>query len=671
MPNLLELNSLDRYRLFLGLGGGLLFAVTLARILAGGDDSGTTRVIAATSMTAFALFAHKISFVTRNHHAFAVICLLPMTLHMAAMTYWSSLSYDLAISNMVILSLICLSIDDRRWLNIQVTIWCACVISVAWVIENPIMSPLTYSILVVVLAVFIGMLVVNFYEAQDLLARKIAELEESQSFANVGTWEVDLKTMQPTWSKTTREIMQMNNPSDPLTFHNLLADTSANEDFSTQIRRFFEGEDSFDAVGQIATAKGEHIWVRSRGTTFYEKGIPVRKFGVFLDISDHMEREQALEEARKEAESAAAARTQFLANMSHEIRTPMNGVIGMTSLLEQEELSDTAAKHVSVIQSCSEALLTTINDILDFTKLDAGKLELEKQPFILNDVIDSSVQIVQQAIEEQGLELVRSGSVPQAHLVGDPLRLKQVLVNLLSNATKFTEQGSISIHAHVLNESDTDCHFQLSVIDTGIGIDKAAQTKLFSPFVQADTSTTRKYGGTGLGLAICHKIVSQMGGEIRLESTPDEGAKFTINLTLPITEHAVQEHQAVDLNLSENLKVLIAEDNKVNQTVATKMLKKLGIEATVVSNGRLAVEQVSRSDFDLVLMDVQMPVMDGIEATSMIREQADVQQPKIIALTANALVEDRERCLAAGMDDFITKPIRLEDLRTAIARNHC
>ena len=163
MPNLLELNSLDRYRLFLGLGGGLLFAVTLARILAGGDDSGTTRVIAATSMTAFALFGHKISFVIRNHHAFAVICLLPMTLHMAAMTYWSSLSYDLAISNMVILSLICLSIDDRRWLNIQVTIWCACVISVAWVIENPIMSPLTYSILVVVLAVFIGMLVVNFF----------------------------------------------------------------------------------------------------------------------------------------------------------------------------------------------------------------------------------------------------------------------------------------------------------------------------------------------------------------------------------------------------------------------------------------------------------------------------------------------------------------------------
>ena len=189
--------------------------------------------------------------------------------------------------------------------------------------------------------------------------------------------------------------------------------------------------------------------------------------------------------------------------------------------------------------------------------------------------------------------------------------------------------------------------------------------------MQADTSTTRKYGGTGLGLAICHKIVSQMGGEIRLESAPEEGAKFTINLTLPTTEHAAQEHQAVDLNLSENLKVLIAEDNKVNQTVATKMLKKLGIEATVVSNGRLAVEQVSRSTFDIVLMDVQMPVMDGIEATSMIREQADVQQPKIIALTANALVEDRERCLAAGMDDFITKPIRLEDLRTAIARNHC
>ena len=670
MPNLLELSSLTRYRIFLAIASALLLAVTVARWLAGEDGNYATRVIAVVAAGFFALWAARIPVVTRNHHGFAVLCLMPLTLHMASMTYNSNLAYDVAISNMVILTLICSVMDNRQWLHAQVVLWCVAVISVAWIVPEPIMSPLTYSILMIVLAIFVGMLVINFYEAQVLLQRKISELEESQEFANVGTWEVDMRTLQPSWSKTTRDIMQMGNSTDTLSFDQLLADHPANEDFTIQIRDFFHGADSYDAIGQVMAGDGTPIWVHSRGTTFYEQGKPVRKFGVFIDISQHVEREQALEQARKAAEAAAEARTQFLANMSHEIRTPMNGVIGMTSLLQQEPLSESAKNHVGVIESCSEALLTTINDILDFTKLDAGKLELESRAFQLSDVVSSASDIVKQAIEDKGLTLNLTGNYPDGHLMGDPLRLKQVLVNLLSNASKFTDQGTITIHSEIVDETSGQCTFELQVIDTGIGISDEAQARLFSPFVQADASTTREYGGTGLGLAICRKIIEQMAGEISLTSTPGNGSTFTVRLTQPFTQAPRAE---IDSNLetmqSGHLKVLVAEDNKVNQAVATKMLKKLGLQAVVVANGREALNHVKDEEFDLVLMDLQMPVMDGIEAALQIRADRKLRQPKIIALTANALVEERNKCLAAGMDDFLTKPIRLEDLRNAIGAN--
>lgn len=673
MPNLLELNSFSRYRLFLGLGGGLLVAVSAARYLTGDLEHYATRLTAALAACAYALFAPHIGVVARNYHAFAVLSVLPLTIHMAVMTFAANLSYDIAIANMVILLLLCACFDVRRWLNMQVAIWCAAVITPAWAVEYPVMSPLTYTILMVVMAVVVGMLIINFYEAQALLSRKMQELDESQEFARVGTWEFDLRTMAASWSKTTHSIIGTDVTSGPESLDQLLADTPANEEFACQIRQFFEGADTYDAVGQVITGDGGLIWVHSRGTTFYEQGKPVRKFGVFLNISDQVEREQALEEARRVAESATAARTQFLANMSHEIRTPMNGVIGMTSLLQREPLSPAAAEQVGIIQSCGEALLATINNILDFTKLDAGKVALEDGAFDLAEVIEASAQIVRKAIEDKGLQLSIVVDMPRLYLLGDALRLKQVLINLLSNASKFTGEGAITVRARVLGVPAETCRFRIEVADTGIGISADAQERLFSPFEQADSSTTREYGGTGLGLAISRKFVEQMQGQISVQSTPGAGSTFAIEMALPVTDAPVARDLAPVSNaIPSHLKILLAEDNRVNQLVATRMLQKIGLRATVVGNGREAVQRAADGHFDLVLMDLQMPIMGGIEATRAIRSRKDLRQPRIVALTANVLLEDRRRCLQAGMDGFLTKPITVEDLQAIIVaqQNH-
>lgn len=661
---------MTRYRLFMAVGGALLLIGFFVRILADEGGNSATRLIAACAMVAFAVFAPRIAWVVRHHHPAALLCLLPLTFHMTMMTFTSNLSHDMAISNLVILMMICAAVDKRVWLNLLVAIWCTCLISTAWAVETPIMSPLTYTILMIAAAVLIGMVVINFHEAQELLRRKINELNESQAFARVGTWEVDLATMTPTWSTVSHQILDVPEGTVDPSFSAMLVTSDANSDFSNQIHRFFEGADKYDSTGQIVTGNGEPMWIHSRGTTFYEQGKPVRKFGVFSDITRHVEREQALEEAKLVAESAAEARTQFLANMSHEIRTPMNGVIGMTSLLERELLSDDAKYYVEVIQGCSESLLTTINDILDFTKLDAGKVLLESRVFNVAKLLDDSLAIVRKSIDDKGLTIHLTGDAHELNLVGDPLRLSQVLVNLLSNAIKFTQTGSITIHAEQRGCIRNEQKLLLQVIDTGIGMDAQAQECLFSPFTQADASTTRKFGGTGLGLAISQKLVNQMHGELRVKSECNKGTTFSMELSLRVAEKATlaaePEKKAPTF---EGLHILLAEDNKVNQAVATRMLDVLGIQTTVVENGEEAVDQVKNRTFDVVLMDLQMPQMDGLNATRHIRALQNIQQPKIIALTANAMLEDRDRCTKAGMNDFLSKPIRLNDLRTAIAAN--
>jgi signal transduction histidine kinase/ActR/RegA family two-component response regulator len=511
--------------------------------------------------------------------------------------------------------------------------------------------------------------------ALDRTARSEERLNLALGMAGLHIFEVDYKRHELIKAGAEDTFF-----SEPKTYAEIARDVSVTIDprdrrvVMEAWRRHLRNGEPFGPEYRIARKDNVEVWATGRMMLIEdEAGQPLRLVGALQDITARKKAEQALFRARDEAEAANRAKSQFLANMSHEIRTPMNGVIGMNELLLRTPLTPQQRRYAQAAKTSADALMVIIDDILDISKLEAGRVELEAIDFSLLHVAEGVVELLMPQAADKGVAVtchVSEGA--RTPMKGDPTRLRQILLNLASNGLKFTERGHVDIDIQAEPVDASRRRVRVEVRDTGIGVTDEQKRKLFRNFQQADSSTTRRFGGTGLGLAISRQLIELMGGRIGVKDRDGGGAVFWFELELEVGQELAAPGEVVvtsDAEPAGHARVLLVEDNEVNAMLAGEILRQVGLAVERVSDGAQAIEAVTRGGFDLVLMDVHMPVMDGLEATRRIRRLAGpVGRIPIVAMTANAMKSDEEACRAAGMDDFVSKPFKPDEFVAALLR---
>ncbi len=525
---------------------------------------------------------------------------------------------------------------------------------------------------------------------RDLQAQK-EQLDDAQHIAHLGSWDWDMVTGKLNWSREAFAIYTPGREDIVPDYEHFLQAVHPDDRAYVEdaIGHALEGIASYDIVHRLAPESDQVRVAHARGKVIRDaQGQPIRMIGTVQDITEQQHIENELKSASEAAQAASQAKSQFLANMSHEIRTPVNGVLGMTELLLDSPLNELQRHYARTIQSSGAALLDIINDILDISKIEAGRMHLEAVDVTLVELIRETMAMFTLRAEQKNL-LLRCDIAPEIpkRVLLDPVRLRQVLINLLGNAIKFTERGSVLLEVS-LERSPEDAGADSAILrfdvhDTGIGIDLAVQQKLFQAFSQADASTTRRYGGTGLGLFVCKQLVEMMHGTIGVQSARGRGSSFWFTVTAPVLEASgpSQADPVADLATpaaapsppvpaaaaTGGARVLLAEDNPVNQEIALAMLRSMGCAVHLAADGAQAVAACEEQAFDLIFMDCMMPLMDGLEASRRIRaRETGAAHVPIVALTASAMTGDRERCLDAGMDDYLSKPFTRPQLQAML-----